>query len=80
MTGREAGNWLREHWWQVGTALLLIGGWVARVEASVARIDVLVSDHDITQGLGRLECLRDQLTARAAGIPCGELLGDWGTR
>jgi hypothetical protein len=65
---------LRDYWWQMGLGLLAVGGWAARVEAAIAHMDRLATDHEIVTGLGRLQCLRDRTTATAAGIPCRILL------
>jgi hypothetical protein len=32
------------------------------------------------ESLGRLECLRDRQRATLAGVPCGQLLKEWGLR
>ena len=63
--------------WLLG-ALLGIAMWVATVQAAVTKIskvqDRVDQDHEIVTGLGRLACLKDHLSASAAGIPCRPLL------
>ena len=80
MSRGEVGRFLREFWWQIGTIVLLGLGWVVRVEAAVGQMDRLVDAHGITESLGRLECLRDRQRANLAGVPCSELLREWGIR
>jgi hypothetical protein len=80
MTRLEVASFARQHWVQLGIIALAIIGWVVRVEAAVGQMDRLTDAHGITESLGRLECLRDRQRATLAGVPCGELLREWGIR
>lgn len=84
MSPRHAADWIKAHSWEVGLALLAVGGWITRAEVAFADAgelhDTVDRDHEIVAGLGRLACIRDRLTAGAAGIPCGDLLNERSSR
>ena len=80
MTRRDVEHWLGEHW---GKALVvgafMVGGYVVRIEASIAKMDDAEVYQETVRGIGRLVCVADPDRAALAGIPCGELLnkGVW---
>ena len=74
MSRGEAVAWLRSHWWQIGVGLLAVGGWVARVEASIAGIREVEPTRRMVESLARLECLKDRVPAVMAGLPCAVLV------
>jgi hypothetical protein len=77
MSGTELRDFLGEHW---GKALVVgafvVGGYVARVEAAITRMDEVVVNREVVRGIGRLVCVADRDRALLAGIPCGELLDE----
>jgi hypothetical protein len=80
MSRGEVGRFLWVHWWQVGIIVVGLVTWVARVEGMVSRTADLEAAADLMESLGRLECLRDRQRATLAGVPCGQLLKEWGLR
>ena len=80
MSRNEVVGFLREHWLAVSLGLLAVGGWVARAEAAFGAINEMKQAQSITESLGRLECLRDRSRATLAGVPCSQLLNEWGLR
>jgi hypothetical protein len=75
MSRDDVAHWLGDHW---GKALIvgafIVGGWVARVEASIAKMDGAEVSQETVRGIGRLVCAAEPERAALAGIPCGELL------
>jgi hypothetical protein len=79
MSRDDVAHWLGDHW---GKALIVgafvVGSYVARLEAEIAKIDEKVSDAEVYRatvtGIGRLVCVADPDKAALAGIPCDILL------
>jgi hypothetical protein len=75
VTRGEVSHWLGDHW---GKALVVgafvVGGWVARVEAKITKLDDNQVNQETVRGIGRLVCVADPERAALAGIPCGPLL------
>lgn len=80
MSRGEVGRFVRDYWWQLGALTLLVFGWVVRVEAAVNGLEGLADAQSTVESLARLECLRDRQRATLAGVPCGQLLNEWGLR
>ena len=80
MTRREVASFLRDYWWQLGAIALLVIGWVTQVQAAVNKVGELQDAATLMESLGRLECLRDRQRATLAGVPCSQLLNEWGLR
>jgi hypothetical protein len=81
MSGTELRDFLGEHW---GKALVVgafvVGGYVARIEASIAQVDEVAVSQEVVRGIGRLVCVAERDKAVLAGIPCGQLLDEWAGR
>ena len=75
MSRDEMAHWLGDHW---GKALLvgafMVGGYVVRIEAAIAKMDDAEVSQETVRGIGRLVCVADPEKAALAGIPCGALL------
>jgi hypothetical protein len=79
MSRDEVAHWLGDHW---GKALIvgafMVGAYVARIEAAIAKMDDATVSQETVRGIGRLVCVADPAKAALAGIPCGALLNKEG--
>jgi hypothetical protein len=75
MTRHEVEHWMGAHWGKMLIAgAFVVGGYVTRIEASIAKMDDAAVSQETVRGIGRMVCVADPDRAALAGIPCGELL------